>query len=312
VSKRSRESPRRSNLTLPGSNERFLAKAPSIDADAFILDLEDAVAPGEKVGARAKICAAVLENDFGGRPVTVRINGWTTEWARDDVATVVAGCKGRLDAVMVPKASGPEEIRAVSALIDEIERIEGITLGTTGIDILVESAVGLASVEATVLASPRIESLSVGLGDLAATLGMPVLVAGEPVAGYPGDIYHYALFRLLVAGRAAEIAVIDGAYQRVEDLETLEQIARRTRALGFDGKWAIHPSQVGVLNGIYAPSPEEIARAQAVISALDAAIESDQAGAIRDADEMIDEASRTMAIAVLARAARSMPIQGRP
>jgi citrate lyase subunit beta/citryl-CoA lyase len=237
--------------------------------------------------------------------VTVRVNGWTTEWGRDDIEAVVAGCGGRLDAVMVPKVSGPEEIEAVSALIDEVERTAAIAPGTTGIDLLVESAVGLARVEATVFASPRIESLSVGLGDLAATLRMPVLVAGEPVAGYPGDIYHYALFRLLVAGRAADIAVIDGAYQRVEDLETLEQIARQTRALGFDGKWAIHPSQVEVLNTVYAPTTEEVARAEAVIGALDAAIDSDQGGAIRDADEMLDEASRTMALSVLARAARS-------
>jgi citrate lyase subunit beta/citryl-CoA lyase len=305
MSELSRHAPRRSTLVLPGSNERFLEKAPSIDADAFILDLEDAVAPEEKPAARAKICAALVGADFGGRPVSVRVNGWTTPWGRDDVAAVVTGCHGRLDAVMLPKAAGPGEIAALGELIDEVEKDAGIAAGTTGIDILVESAIGLARVEDAVVASPRVESLAVGLGDLAASLRMPVLVAGDSSTNYPGDIYHYVLFRLLVAGRAAGITVVDGAYQRVDDLDGLGEIARRSRALGFDGKWAIHPGQVPLLNSIYAPSPEEIARAEAIIEALDRAISTDRRGAVRDADEMLDEASRAMADAVLSRARRN-------
>jgi citrate lyase subunit beta/citryl-CoA lyase len=305
MSVRSRRAPRRSTLVLPGSNERFLAKAPSIDADAFLLDLEDAVVPEEKPAARERICAAVGLSDFGGRPVSVRVNGWTTQWARDDVREVVAGCRGALDAVMLPKAAGPDEVTELAALLDAVEREAGIPVGTTGIDLLVESAVGLSRVEQSVVASPRVESLSVGLGDLAASLQMPVLVAGDAAAGYPGDIYHYILVRLLVAGRAADIAVLDGAYQRVDDLEGLRAIALRSRALGFDGKWAIHPSQVSLLNDLYAPTREEVVRAEAIVYALDQALVTDQRGAVRDADEMLDEASRKMAESVLARARRS-------
>jgi citrate lyase subunit beta/citryl-CoA lyase len=305
VSELSRHAPRRSTLVLPGSNERFLVKAPSVDADAFLLDLEDAVAPEEKPSARTKVCAAVCASDFGRRPVAVRMNGWTTPWARDDVTAVVAGCRGRLDAVMLPKASGPDEVAALSALIDEVEQSAGIAHGTTGIDILVESAIGLARVEDAVVASPRVESLSVGLGDLAASLRMPMLVAGDAEQRYPGDIFHYVLVRLLVAARAADITVLDGAYHRIDDLDGLVGIAQRSRALGFDGKWAIHPDQVAPLNAVYAPTPDEVARAKTIIRTLDEAIAARQHGAVRDADEMLDEASRKMAEAILERDRRS-------
>ncbi len=299
-----RTAPRRSTLALPGSSERFLAKAPSIDADAFVLDLEDAVAALEKPGARHKIVDAVLARDFGGRPVAVRVNGWTTPWAVEDITTVVAGCRGRLGSVMLPKSDGPEQIAAVAALLDEVERDAGIPLGSTGIDVLVETARGLVRVEETVCASPRVESLAIGMGDLAASLQMPVLVAGAPVPGYPGDVYHYALVRLLVAGRAAGIAVVDGPYQRLGDPEGLTEAARRTRALGFDGKWAVHPEQVGVINGVFSPTPEEVARAEAVIARLDEAAHDEGRGAVRDSGEMIDEVSRKMAEATLARRPR--------
>ena len=305
MSELSRHAVRRSTLVLPGSNERFLTKAPTLDADAFLLDLEDAVAPAEKPSARAKVCAAVRASDFGGRPVAVRINGWTTPWARDDVTAVVGGCEGRLDALMLPKAAGPEEVAALAALIDDVERSAGIAHGTTGIDVLVESAIGLARVEETVIASPRVECLSVGLGDLAASLRMPTLVAGDAAKNYPGDIFHYVLVRLLVAARAAEITMLDGAYHRIDDLDGLGEIARRSRALGFDGKWAIHPSQVPPLNRIYSPTAAEVARAEEIIRAVDASIVADQRGAVRDADEMLDEASRKMAEAVLDRNRRS-------
>ena len=305
MSEHRRTAPRRSSLALPGSSERFLQKAPSIDADAFILDLEDAVAPSEKVAARAKIVDAVLSLDFDERPVALRINAWTTPWATDDVRTVVAGCRGRLGSVMLPKTDGPAEIVALSALIDGVERDAGIAPGTTGIDVLIESARGLARVEDTVLASPRVECLAIGVGDLAATLRMPVLVAGALSETYPGDIYHYALCRLLVAGRAAGVTVVDGPYLRLDDLDGLVEIAGRSRALGFDGKWAIHPDQVPILNDVYSSTPSEIARAEAVISALDAALEDEGRGAVRNADEMIDEASRKMAAAVLGRAPRT-------
>jgi citrate lyase subunit beta/citryl-CoA lyase len=279
-----------------------LEKAPSVDADAFLLDLEDAVAPSEKANARAQVIEAILSLDFDRRPVAVRVNGWASPWALDDVTEVVGGCRGRLGSVMLPKAAGPGEVVALSALLDEVERSAGIEPGSTGIDVVIESAGGLSRVEDTVLASPRVESLAVGLGDLAATLGMPVLVAGAPSETYPGDIYHYALFRILVAGRAAGVTTSDSPYLRLGDLDGLSTIASRSRALGFDGKWAIHPDQVPVLNAIFSPTPDEIARATAVIDALDRAIADEGRGAVRHSDEMIDEATRKMAASVLARA----------
>jgi citrate lyase subunit beta/citryl-CoA lyase len=293
----------RSVLIVPAAVPRFLEKAPSVEADAFVIDLEDAVAAAEKASARRRAAEAIRDLDFDGRPVAVRVNGWTSAHTFRDVAEVVAGARARLDSVLLPKTDGPHEVRALDLLLAQVERECGLEVGRVGIDLLVETAAGLADVAASAAASPRCRSLALGPGDLAASLRLPLLgTTGTATAdaGDTGDVLQYARFQLLVAARAAGLALIDGPFFGLEDETGLRASAERARTLGFDGKWAIHPDQVRCLNSVFSPTALELERATALLAAMDAA-DQKGAGAARHAGEMIDEASRQMARSLIAR-----------
>jgi citrate lyase subunit beta/citryl-CoA lyase len=294
----------RSVLVVPASVPRFLEKAPSVDADRFVIDLEDSVAASEKSGARLTAAAAIRDLDFAGRPVAVRVNGWASAHTFRDVAEVVAGALDRLDSVMLPKTGGPDEVRALDLLLAQVERECGLAVGAIGIDLLIESAAGLAAVARSVMASPRVRSLAIGPGDLAASLGLPLLGTLGAELADEGDVLQHARFRLLVAARSAGLTVIDGPFFGLEDDAGLRASAARARQLGFDGKWAIHPSQVPSLNEMFAPTAAELERAEGLLVAMEAA-DRDGSGATRHAGEMIDEASRQMARAVIARVSDS-------
>lgn len=302
MSERSRTLPRRSVLAVPGSSERFLGKAPSLAADMFLLDLEDAVAPSEKAAARSKVVTAIRDLDFGNAVLGVRLNGWATRWTFRDVLEVVGAAGERLDLVMLPKAEQVGEVVALDLLLSQVEVEAGLAPGRTGIEIQIESARGLANADELCGASSRIESVVLGPVDLAASLGMPMLTGGDVPDGYPGDHYHAVHLAILVAARSHGIQAIDGPYLRLDDLHGLRLLGGRTRALGFDGKWAIHPSQIDVLNELFTPDAAQVARAKEIISSLDAAASGDGRGALRNDGEMLDEASRKMALAVLRRA----------
>ena len=301
MSARTRELPRRSCLSVPGSSDRFLAKAPTVPADMVILDLEDSVMPAEKEAARERVAGAVQGADWGDRVVCVRVNAWDSAWTVFDVIDVVAGAGERLDEVMLPKVGSAAEVVALDLLLGQVEARAGLAPGHVGIEIQIETARGLIDVDTICAASPRIEAVVFGPADFAASLQMPMLTGGVHVAEYPGDHFHYVFSRILVAGRAAGIQVIDGPFLELHDHDALRDYSQRTKALGFDGKWAIHPDQVAVLNDVYVPTQEQFEWAVALLDALRGAT----AGAVIFNGAMVDEASRKMALKLAARGERA-------
>ncbi len=290
---------RRSCLAVPASSERFIEKARGLPADEVFLDLEDAVAPGAKAQARANAAAAAA-GDWGGRVVAVRVNDAVTGWAHRDVLDVVGG--GRVDAVVLPKVSSPDHVVWLDLLLGQVEREADLPVGQTGIEAQIEDARGLAAVHAIAAASPRLEALVFGPADFMASVGIRSLeVGGQPEGYVGGDAYHYALMRILIAARAHGLQAIDGPYLKVRDVEGLRRSAASSAALGYDGKWALHPDQIEVINQAFAPSEADYARAVAIIEAYAQATTVDARGAVMLGEEMIDEASRKMAEVVVAR-----------
>jgi citrate lyase subunit beta/citryl-CoA lyase len=277
------------------------AKAATLDADQVLFDLEDATAPTEKVGARAVVVETLRSLDFGRRVVTVRVNGADTEWCYRDVVDVVEPAGDRIDSVILPKVESVADVHFLDRLLGQIELSRGLPAGRIGIEVLIESAPGLQQVDAIAAASDRLETLIFGPGDLSASLGLGQLTIGTLDSGYAGDIWHYALMRLLVAARVNGLLAIDGPYAAFADLVGLERSAARTAALGFDGKWVIHPTQIDAVNRAYSPDPAAYSRAEGILAAYRQATEGEGRGAIRFEGEMIDEATRKMAEAVARR-----------
>jgi citrate lyase subunit beta/citryl-CoA lyase len=277
------------------------AKAATLEADQVLLDLEDATAPSEKVGARAVIVESLRSLDFGDRAVAVRVNGTDTQWCYRDIVDVVEPAGDHIDALIVPKVESAADVHFVDRLLGQIELARGWPVGRIGLEVLIESARGLQQVDAIAAASSRLVALIFGPGDLSASLGLGQLTIGMPDSGYQGDLWHYALMRLLVAARANGLLAIDGPYAAFADLEGLERSARRTALLGFDGKWVIHPTQIATVNRAYSPDAATYARAEGILAAYRQATEGEGRGAVRYEGEMIDEATRKMAEAVARR-----------
>ena len=293
--------PRRSCLAVPGSNPRFLEKARGLAADQVFLDLEDACAPLEKEGARHKIVEALNQGDWGGKTRTVRVNDLTTHWTYRDVITVVEGAGANLDCVMLPKVQDAGQVVWLDLLLTQIEKTMGLEVGRIGIEAQIENARGLVNVDAIAAASPRIETIIFGPADFMASINMKSLVVGEQPPGYDvGDAYHYILMRILMAARAHDVQAIDGPYLQIRNVEGFRTVAGRSAALGFDGKWVLHPDQIAVANEVYAPSQEDYDHAELILDAY--AFHTSEAGGKKGSamlgDEMIDEASRKMALVV--------------
>jgi citrate lyase subunit beta/citryl-CoA lyase len=290
-------------MSVPASSERFLAKARDLAADEVMLDLEDSVAPGAKPAARDLAVAALKNGGFGEKLVAVRVNGATTPWAYQDVIAVVEGAPGAVDALVLPKVSGPAAVSWLDLLLTQVEQAAGLAPGTVRIEAQIEDAAGLAAVEAIAVASPRLVSLVFGPADFMASIGMRSLTVGGQPEGYPYDAHHYVLMRMLVAAKAAGLQAIDGPYAKIGDLDGLRAAATSVAALGYDGKWVLHPGQVDVVNEVFTPSPADYARAVRILDAYERATEVDGRGAVLLDDEMIDEASRKMALMIAARGA---------
>ncbi len=305
MSERSRNLPRRSCLSTPGSSDRFLAKAPSATADMTFLDLEDSVAPNEKVAARAKVVAAIREQDWGERVLCVRVNAWDTPWTYGDVIEVVGNAGARLDEVMLPKVQSAAEVVAMDLLLTQVERNAGLPVGHIGIEAQIETARGLINVDEICAVSPRLETIIFGPADFAASIEMPVLTGGVAIPEYPGDHFNYVFSRILMAGRANGLQVIDGPFLKVRELDSLREFAQRTRVLGYDGKWALTPDQALVLNEVYSPTQEQFDKAWDILEAYRVATDENNTGAVMFGDEMIDEASRKMAKKFLTRGERA-------
>jgi citrate lyase subunit beta/citryl-CoA lyase len=305
MSERSRPLPRRSCHSVPGSSDKFLAKAPTLPADMFFLDLEDAVAPLEKEGARAKVVAAVREQDWGDAVLCVRVNAWDTKWTYGDVIEVVGQAGARLDEIMLPKVQNAAQVVAMDLLLTQVEINHGLPAGHIGIEAQIETAKGLINVEEICAASPRLETVILGPVDFSASMGMPSLSGGLLIPEYPGDYFHYVFMKILMAGRANGLQVIDGPYVKVRDPDGFREYAQRTQILGFDGKWSLHPDQVSILNEVFSPTQEQFDRAWEVLDAYREATEGERKGAVMLGDEMIDEASRKVAVTLVARGERA-------
>jgi citrate lyase subunit beta / citryl-CoA lyase len=305
VSSRTREMPRRSCLSVPGSSERFLAKGPTVAADMTFLDLEDSVAPLEKEAARAKVVDAIKNLDWGDRVLCVRINAWDSKWTAYDVMEVVGSAGERLDEVMLPKVQSAAEVVALDLLLRQVEAHAGLPAGHIGIEAQIETARGLINVEEICAASPRLETIIFGPADFAASMEMPVLTGGVQIPEYPGDHFHYVFSKILMAGRANGLQVIDGPYLYVRDPDGFRDYCKRTKILGYDGKWALHPDQVTILNEVFSPTQEQFDQAWAILDAYREATEGQRVGAVMFGDEMIDEASRKMATKFVVRGERA-------
>src|SRR5690349_18533243 len=216
---------RRSCHAVPGSNARFIEKAVGLEADEVFLDLEDAVAPGEKDSARSQVIEALQTLDFGSKTVVVRVNGTDTPHYYKDLIAVVEQAGTSLDAIMLPKVRTPGDVEMTDKLLTQIELANGLELGRIGIEAQIEDATGLIACEAIACASPRMETLIFGPGDYSAAVGIPITTIGAAPDGYPGDHLNYVYTRLVVAARAAGIQAIDGPYARVGDDEGLRERA---------------------------------------------------------------------------------------
>ncbi len=269
------------------------------------LDLEDSVAPNEKVAARAKVVAAIRDQEWGERVLCVRVNAWDTPWTYGDVIEVVSNAGPRLDEVMLPKVQSAAEVVALDLLLSQVERNAGLPAGHIGIEAQIETARGLINVDEICAASPRLETIIFGPADFAASIEMPVLTGGVAIPEYPGDHFNYVFSRILMAGRANGLQVIDGPFLKVRELDALREFAQRTRVLGYDGKWALTPDQALVLNEVYSPTQEQFDRAWDILEAYRVATEENRSGAVMFGDEMIDEASRKMATKFVTRGERA-------
>jgi citrate lyase subunit beta / citryl-CoA lyase len=308
MSERSRNLPRRSCLSVPGSSEKMMGKAPNLGADMVFLDLEDAVAPLEKEAARDKVVKAINDLDWGDTVLCVRVNAWDTKWTYRDVIHVVENSSERLDEIMLPKVQSAADVQALDMLLTQIEETTGRT-STVGIEPQIETARGLINVEEICAASPRLETIVFGPADFAASTEMPVLTGGVQIPEYPGDHFHYVFSKILMAGRANGLQVIDGPYLKIRELDALREYSMRPRILGYDGKWALHPDQVAVINEVFTPTQEQFDHAIDLLEAYEKATTEggagERKGAVMFGDEMIDEASRKMATKFLVRGERA-------
>lgn len=286
--------PRRTCHAVPGSSERFLAKAPTLEADEVFLDLEDSVAQSEKDTARGLVIQALRTHDFGEKTVVVRVNGTDTPHYYRDLIDVVEQAGDRLHAVMLPKVRTPGDVEMTAKLLTQIELAKQLEPGRIGIEAQIEDATGLLACEQIAAASPRMETLIFGPGDYSAAVGIPVTTIGGAPEHYPGDHLNHVFSRLVIAARAAGIQAIDGPYAAFDDDEGLVRRARLARALGMDGKWTIHPRQIAAVNEVFTPAREEWERAEALLAAYREATDGGRGAAMFEG-EMIDEANRRMA-----------------
>lgn len=301
---------RRTCHSVPGSSEKFLAKAPTLAADQVFLDLEDSVARSEKEAARARVIEALNTNEWPeGKTVVYRVNGTDTPFYYRDLIDVVEAAGEHIHAVMVPKVQTPGDIEMTCKLLSQIEMAKGWELGRIGIEAQIEDAKGLIAADQLATASPRMETLIFGPGDYSASIGIPITQIGGTPAGYPGDHLNYLYSRIVVAARAAGIQAIDGPYAAFKDEEGLKARTQLVRALGLDGKWTIHPAQIDIVNAIFTPSQEQYDHAEGMLAAYQDAADHGNSGAAIYDGEMIDEANRKMAerLAKAGRAAGLTP-----
>jgi malyl-CoA/(S)-citramalyl-CoA lyase len=294
----------RSELAVPGSQPQFFEKAAKGPADIVFLDLEDAVAPDEKEKARKNVVAGLNEIDWRGKTMSLRINGLDTHYMYRDVVDVLEQAPGKLDLIMIPKVGTPADVYALDMLATQIETATGAKK-RVGFELIIETALGMQNVQEIAGASKRIESLHFGVADYAASTRARTTNIGGANPDYAiltdkdeqgrrethwGDMWHYALARMVVAARANGVRPIDGPFGDFSDAEGYKAAARRAAVLGCEGKWAIHPSQVALANEMFTPSAKEVERARRILAAMEQA-QREGRGAVALDGKLIDIAS---------------------
>ena len=291
---------RRSELAVPGSQEKMILKSAETEADLVFLDLEDAVAPAQKESARARVIDALRDIDWGRKTRAVRMNSVDTVWSHDDVIDVVSKAGAQLDIIIVPKVKAPRDVWFVETLLLQLE--SKLRLGKQiGIEVLIEETEALARVEEIAGCSPRLEALILGVGDLSASQGIRMGNVSDPALRYPGDMWHYARNRMIVAARANKIDAIDGPYPNYRDGGGYRREATWGATLGAAGKWCIHPSQIEIANDVFAPTQKEIEVAKRMCDAY-AASQTAGDGAVGESGMLVDAASVRIFEGVLERA----------
>jgi malyl-CoA/(S)-citramalyl-CoA lyase len=300
----------RSELAVPGTNERAMAKAPTLGADVVFLDLEDAVPPADKEQARVNVIDVLGAQDWSSCAISVRINGLDTHWCYRDVVEVVEARGEILDTLLVPKVGAPSDVEFVATLLDQMEQRNGWEPGRIGLHILIETARGMANVEAISRARPdRLEAMVFGVADYAASVQARTTNIGGANPDYSvltdddgsgsrethwGDQWHFGISRMVAACRAEGLRPIDGPFGDFNDGDGYRSAARRAAALGCEGKWAIHPSQVALANEVFTPADAEVERAERILQAMEDAAKEGQ-GAVSLDGRLIDAASIRMA-----------------
>ena len=305
----------RSELAVPGSQPQMFEKAAKSAADVIFLDLEDAVAPDEKAHARKNIIKALNEMDWGTKTMSVRINGLDTHYMYRDVVDVVEQAGERLDLIMVPKVGTAADVYAVDMMVTQIEAAKGYKK-RIGFEHIIETALGMQNVSAIAAASKRNESLHFGVADYAASTRARTTIIGgvnpdyavltDPLADgsrevHWGDMWHYALARMVVAARANGLRPIDGPFGDFQDPDGFRAAAKRAAALGCEGKWAIHPKQIALANEVMSPSAAEVTRANRILEAMKVA-EAEGKGAVSLDGRLIDYASIRQAEVLVSKA----------
>jgi citrate lyase subunit beta / citryl-CoA lyase len=279
---------RRSELSTPASNERMIEKAVASNADLVFLDLEDSVAPNEKVEARAKVIKALTTLDWGKRTRAVRINDLETEYAYQDIISIVEEAGEYLDIIIVPKVKSAKDVWWVDVLLSQIEkRLK--RRRRIGLEVLIEEVAAMINVEEIARSSPRLEALIFGPFDYAASQGVDSRVIGGDLDTYPGDLWHYARNKIVIAARAAGIDAVDGPYIDFKNPDGYRRECIRSSILGFVGKWAIHPGQIDIANQVFSPSQEEVDRARK-LDAIYTEAQAQGLGAVAFEGKMIDVA----------------------
>lgn len=304
----------RSELAVPGSNPSLFEKAAKSNVDVVFLDVEDAVAPDDKEKARVNIIVGLNEVDWGAKTMMIRINGLDTHYMYRDIVDIVEACP-RLDMILIPKVGVPADVYALDMLVTQIETAKKRTK-RIGFEVLIETALGMANVEAIAQSSKRLEAMSFGVADYAASTRARTTVIGGVNPDYGvlsdkdaegkrqyfwADQWHAAQTRMLVACRAYGLRPIDGPFGDFSDPEGFLAAARRAAVLGYEGKWAIHPSQVDLANQVFTPSEAEVAKARRIVEAMQQAAKEGK-GAVSLDGKLIDIASIRMAEALLDKA----------
>jgi citrate lyase subunit beta/citryl-CoA lyase len=280
---------RRVQLSTPGSSEKMMEKAAASAADHVFLDLEDAVAPNQKLDARKKIVTALNTLDWGKKVRCVRINDLSTHYAYEDIIEVVEGAGRNLDTIMMTKVTSAADILFADRLLTMLETKLKLER-RIGLEALIEEVEGMQNIESIARASDRLECLIFGMGDFSASMGISLDAAIGSNSGYPGDMWHYARFRLVMACRAAKLDAVDGPYADFRNAEGYREECRRAGTLGCVGKWAIHPNQIALALEAFSPEPEKVASARRLVSEY-AAAEAQGLGAIKVDGAMVDVAT---------------------